>query len=116
MRLTRFLTFTIAFLTFSHICTYAQSDIVEKINSYGTFDRWCVREIKESGLIGGEIKYLYEFFDEENHDQNMIAQLIQELSENDLKGNRITIPHRIQTLCKNLYNRACGRLNSLQLF
>ena len=62
MRLTRFLTFTIAFLTFSHICTYAQSDIVEKINSYGTFDRWCVREIKESGLIGGQIKYLYEFY------------------------------------------------------
>ena len=42
--------------------TYAQDDIVRKINSYGTFDTWCVREIKESGLIGGQTKYLYEFY------------------------------------------------------
>ena len=42
----------------------AQQDIVDKINSYGTFDRWCVREIKESGIIGGKTKYLYEFFGE----------------------------------------------------
>lgn len=40
----------------------AQDDIVSKINSYGTFDRWCVREIKESGIIGGHTKYLYEFY------------------------------------------------------
>jgi len=42
----------------------AQDDIVDRINSYGTFDRWCVREIKESGLIGGQTKYLYEFYGE----------------------------------------------------
>lgn len=42
--------------------TYAQEDIVEKINSYGTFDRWSVREIKESGLIGGNVRHLFEFY------------------------------------------------------
>ena len=40
----------------------AQSDVVSKINSYGKFDNWSVREIKESGLIGGKTKYLYEFY------------------------------------------------------
>lgn len=40
----------------------AQEDIVGLINSYGTFDNWCVREIKESGIIGGKTKYLYEFY------------------------------------------------------
>lgn len=41
---------------------YAQDNIVNLINSYGTFDKWCVREIKESGIIGGQTKYLYEFY------------------------------------------------------
>ena len=41
---------------------YAQDDIVTLINDYGTFDRWSVREIKESGLIGGNTKHLYEFY------------------------------------------------------
>ena len=40
----------------------AQEDIVKKINEVGRFDNWCVREIKESGLIGGQTKYLYEFY------------------------------------------------------
>lgn len=40
----------------------AQSNVVERINEYGNFDRWCVREIKESSLIGGQTKYLYEFY------------------------------------------------------
>ena len=40
----------------------AQSDIVSKINSYGKFDSWCQREITESVLIGGDTKYLYEFY------------------------------------------------------
>lgn len=39
----------------------AQNDIVTKINEYGRFDNWSVREIKESGIIGGNVKYLYEF-------------------------------------------------------
>lgn len=42
----------------------AQTDVVNAINSYGKFDTWSVREIKESGLIGGETKYLYEFYGE----------------------------------------------------
>lgn len=51
------------FLGISQIAS-AQSDeeIVRKINQFGTFDRWTVREVKESGLIGGKTKYLYEFF------------------------------------------------------
>ena len=40
----------------------AQEDIVLKINEYGKFDNWCQREIKESGLIGGNTEYLYEFY------------------------------------------------------
>ena len=40
----------------------AQEDIVRKINEFGKFDTWCQREIKESALIGGATKYLYEFY------------------------------------------------------
>ena len=40
----------------------AQQSIVNAINSYGTFDKWCTREVKESGLIGGQNKKLYEFY------------------------------------------------------
>ncbi len=36
--------------------------IVEAINSYGRFDNWNVREIKESALIGGDTAHLYEFY------------------------------------------------------
>lgn len=41
---------------------HAQNDIISDINRYGNFDSWCVREIQESGLIGGQTKYLYEFY------------------------------------------------------
>ena len=41
---------------------FAQESIVQKINEFGKFDNWCQREIKESGLIGGSTKYLYEFY------------------------------------------------------
>ena len=40
----------------------AQDDVLNKINSYGIFDTWTQREIKESALIGGNTEYLYEFF------------------------------------------------------
>ena len=40
----------------------AQSSVVAAINDYGTFDRWCVREIEESAVIGGKTEYLYEFY------------------------------------------------------
>lgn len=41
---------------------HAQESIVQKINEFGKFDTWCQREIKESSLIGGATKYLYEFY------------------------------------------------------
>ena len=41
---------------------HAQSGIVESINSYGTFDRWSVREVRESGVIGGKTAQLFEFY------------------------------------------------------
>lgn len=37
----------------------AQDKRIESI-SYGGLDRWMVREVKESFIIGGEVKYLYE--------------------------------------------------------
>lgn len=40
----------------------AQDDVVGLINSVGRFDNWCVREIEESGIIGGRTRYLYEFY------------------------------------------------------
>lgn len=39
-----------------------QNRTVESLNEYGTLDFWSVREVRESGLIGGKTKYLYEFF------------------------------------------------------
>ena len=42
--------------------SYAQDSVVRMINDGGKFDSWCVREIEESALIGGQTKYLYEFF------------------------------------------------------
>lgn len=44
----------------------AQSDVVAKINEYGDFDMWSVREVKESGIIGGATKYLYEFYGDQD--------------------------------------------------
>lgn len=40
----------------------AQDRTVDLINSYGTLDSWCARAVKESMLLGGEIKLLYEFY------------------------------------------------------
>lgn len=62
MRRARFLTLSLAIYLISSSALSAQEDIVRKINDYGTFDRWCVREIKESAIIGGQTKYLYEFY------------------------------------------------------
>lgn len=44
----------------------AQNDVVRLINEYGKFDNWCMREVKESGLIGGKTKYLYEFYGDQD--------------------------------------------------
>ena len=40
----------------------AQQSIVDKINEYGKLDRWSVREVRESDILGGKTKYLYEFY------------------------------------------------------
>lgn len=62
MRRTRLSWLSSAIFLLTTTISNAQESIVEQINSYGTFDRWCVREIQESGIIGGKTKYLYEFF------------------------------------------------------
>lgn len=62
MRRTRLFGLSLLLALSSAVGAGAQEDVVKKINDYGTFDRWCVREIKESGIIGGATKYLYEFY------------------------------------------------------
>ena len=51
----------------SAIVSHAQQDVIQAINSYGTFDKWCTREVKESDLIGGQNKKLYEFYGNYNN-------------------------------------------------
>lgn len=43
-------------------CVLAQQSVVDAINSFGTFDRWSTREVKESAIIGGATEKLYEFY------------------------------------------------------
>lgn len=58
----RFLTLSITVFLYFHSLSHAQQQVVDAINSYGNFDHWCVREVKESGIIGGNTKPLYEFY------------------------------------------------------
>lgn len=44
----------------------AQESVVRLINETGRFDNWCVREIKESAIIGGQTEYLYEFYGDQD--------------------------------------------------
>ena len=60
MRRTIFLTILTGLC--SHVTLCAQDHIVEQLNRYGTLDEWSVRSVKESGIIGGNVKYLNEFF------------------------------------------------------
>ncbi len=55
---------TLSLLNLASLLSFAQDNdkIVRDINRYGTFDQWSVREIKESGIIGGATKHLYEFY------------------------------------------------------
>jgi hypothetical protein len=62
MRQTRFIVLIALSFLFSMPGMSAQDSVVNLINGYGTFDSWCVREIEESGIIGGRTKYLYEFY------------------------------------------------------
>lgn len=60
MRRTTFL--TIFFFCVLNLPLSAQQSIVDKINEYGKLDRWSVREVRESDILGGKTKYLYEFY------------------------------------------------------
>ena len=60
MRRTIFL--TILGVLCSSVSLCAQNHIVDALDRYGTMDSWSVRAVKESAIIGGEVKYLYEFF------------------------------------------------------
>lgn len=52
-----------AFTCFSINHSFAQdTDKINAINEFGTFDRWSVREVEESGIIGGATKHLFEFY------------------------------------------------------
>ena len=62
MKMTRFWTLSALALLLSCADLQAQDDIIRQINEYGRFDSWCRREVKESGLIGGDTEYLYEFY------------------------------------------------------
>ncbi len=55
------ISFIVLSLLLSVSVAHAQS-VVEQINSYGTFDKWCSRTVPESGIIGGAEKTLYEFY------------------------------------------------------
>ena len=43
-------------------CVFAQQSVVDALNSFGTFDRWSTREVKESAILGGATEKLYEFY------------------------------------------------------
>ena len=62
MRRTRFLLLSIAAVCLFSGSAYAQQSTVDAINKYGTFDSWSMRQVKESGVIGGATKTLYEFY------------------------------------------------------
>ena len=62
MRRTRLSLLIVASLICSSAISYGQQSIVDQINECGKFDSWSVREIEESAIIGGDTKYLYEFF------------------------------------------------------
>lgn len=62
MRRTRIFGLSLLWVVLAGNLLHAQTDVVDCINRYGKFDDWCVREVKESGIIGGKTKQLYEFY------------------------------------------------------
>ena len=60
-RISHLITLLMASILFT-VNAYAQQSVVDAINEYGTFDSWSMRQVKESGLIGGATKTLYEFY------------------------------------------------------
>ena len=66
MRRTRLFALSLCAIFYAASGLGAQENIVRKINEVGRFDNWSVREVKESGLIGGQTKYLYEFYGDQD--------------------------------------------------
>ena len=62
MRRTRLFALSALLAVTSVFDSGAQENIVMAVNDVGKFDDWCVREVRESGIIGGQTKYLYEFY------------------------------------------------------
>lgn len=62
MRRLRFFSAVIVVFFLNLSSLHAQQSVIDRINGYGTFDRWSVREFRESDLIGGRTKFLYEFY------------------------------------------------------
>lgn len=60
-RISHLITLLMASILFT-VNAYAQQSVVDAINEYGTFDSWSMRQVKESGLIGGATETLYEFY------------------------------------------------------
>ena len=62
MRRTRLFALSLFYVMLASTRVSAQESVVKAINEFGRFDNWCVREVKESAIIGGQVKYLYEFY------------------------------------------------------
>ena len=62
MRRTRLFALSLTAFVLSAFDLHAQESIVKLINETGRFDNWCVREVRESAIIGGQTEYLYEFY------------------------------------------------------
>ena len=66
MRWTRLFALSLCAILYVAPGLRAQENVVRKINDFGRFDDWCLREVKESGIIGGKTKYLYEFYGDQD--------------------------------------------------
>ena len=66
MRRTRLFALSLCAILYVAPGLRAQENVVRKINDFGRFDDWCLREVKESGIIGGKTKYLYEFYGDQD--------------------------------------------------
>ena len=66
MRRTRLFALSLLAFVLSAFGLHAQESVVRLINETGRFDNWCVREIKESAIIGGQTEYLYEFYGDQD--------------------------------------------------
>lgn len=66
MRRTRLFALSAFLLIASVSESGAQENVVKTINEVGKFDDWCMREVRESGIIGGQTKYIYEFYGDQD--------------------------------------------------